>query len=79
MKHRPGALCAELSSQLPDYLDGEAKETICREIEAHLAECSDCRIVIDTMKKTIALYRAAPREEVPGNVHQRLVKLLNLE
>lgn len=79
MKHQPGELCAELSSQLPDYLDGEAKEAICREIEAHLAECSDCRIVIDTMKKTIALYRAAPREAVPGNVHQRLVKLLNLE
>jgi anti-sigma factor RsiW len=79
MKHRPGEWCAELSSQLPDYLDGEAKETICREIEAHLAECQDCRVVIDTLKKTIGLYRTAPREEVPGEVHQRLVKVLNLD
>lgn len=79
MKHRPGELCAELSSQLPDYLDGEAKEAICREIEEHLAGCDDCRVVIDTLKKTISLYRAAPREEVPGEVHNRLVKMLKLE
>ncbi len=62
MKHHPRELCSELSSQLPDYLDGDAKEAICREIEEHLAGCDDCRVVIDTLKKTISLYRAAPRE-----------------
>ncbi len=79
MKHQHTDLCAELSSQLPDYLDGAAKETICRAIEEHLAECEDCRVIVDTMKKTITLYREAPLETVPSDVHARLVRVLNLD
>ena len=79
MKHIHSDLCGNLSSQLPDYLDGNAREAICRAIEEHLAECEDCRIIVDTMKKTITLYREAPPETVPSEVHRRLVKVLNLE
>ena len=79
MKHEHTELCAQLQAQLPDYLDGEAKDAICRAIEAHLASCDDCRVVVDTMKKTITLYRAAPREDVPQDVHARLVQVLKLE
>lgn len=79
MKHNKGQVCAELQAQLPDYLDGEAKEAICRAIEEHLASCEDCRVVVDTMKKTIALYRAAPRAQVPAEIHHRLVRVLHLD
>ena len=79
MKHEHTELCAQLQSQLPDYLDGEARAEICRAIEAHLADCDDCRVVVDTMKKTISLYRNAPREDVPQDVHARLVRVLKLE
>lgn len=79
MKHEHNDLCAQLQAQLPDYLDGEARAEVCRAIEAHLAECEDCRIVVDTLKKTITLYRAAPRDAVPRDVHARLVRVLNLD
>ncbi len=79
MKHEHNDLCAQLQAQLPDYLDGEARAEICRAIEAHLADCDDCRIVVDTLKKTITLYRAAPRDAVPREVHARLVRVLNLD
>lgn len=79
MKHQHTDLCSQLQAQLPDYLDGEARAEICRAIEAHLADCENCRIVIDTLKKTIALYRAAPCDEVPREVHARLVRVLNLD
>lgn len=79
MKHQHTDLCAQLQAQLPDYLDGEARAEICRAIEAHLADCENCRIVIDTLKKMIALYRAAPCNEVPREVHARLVRVLNLD
>ena len=79
MKHHPTELCAQLQSQLLDYLDGEAQEAVCRSIEEHLASCEDCRIVIDTLKKTITLYRIAPAENVPQEVHNRLVHVLNLD
>jgi predicted anti-sigma-YlaC factor YlaD len=79
MKHRHSALCAQLRAELPDYLDGEARESICRTIEEHLATCDDCRVVVDTLKKTITLYRNAPREDVPSDVHARLVRVLKLD
>ncbi len=72
-------LCEELKVQLPDYLDGEAKEAVCRAIEEHLASCDDCRVMVDTLKKTIILYRESPREPVPSDVHKRLVRVLDLE
>jgi predicted anti-sigma-YlaC factor YlaD len=72
-------LCGELRAQLPDYLDGEAQETICRAIEEHLAGCDDCRVIVDTLKKTITLYHCAPRDDVPIDVHDRLVRVLNLD
>lgn len=79
INHRRTERCAQLESQLPDYLDGEAKEAICRAIEEHLESCDNCRIVIDTLKKTISLYCRAPREDVPMAVHDRLVRTLSLE
>ena len=79
MKHKHTELCAQLEAQLPDYLDGEAKDAVCRAIEAHLASCDDCRVVVDTLKQTITLYRAAPRENVPHDVHARLVRVLKLD
>ena len=78
-KHQHTQLCEDLQSQLPDYLDGEAKEAVCRAIEEHLTTCDDCRVVVDTMKKTITLYRNAPGEDVPSDVHERLVRVLKLD
>ena len=79
MKHVHSDACSQLLTQLPDYLDGEARASICREIEKHLQSCEDCRVVVDTMKKTITLYRKVPREEVPSAVHERLVRVLKLD
>lgn len=79
MKHQHTDLCEQLQAQLPDYLDGEARAEICRAIEAHLADCDDCRIVVDTLKKTLTLYRSAPREKVSADVHARLVRVLRLD
>jgi predicted anti-sigma-YlaC factor YlaD len=79
MKHNRTERCQALQAQLPDYLDGEAKDAICRAVEEHLASCDDCRVVVDTLKKTITLYRNAPRADVPADAHERLVRVLHLD
>ena len=79
MKHMHSDACSQLMAQMPDYLDGEARASICRELEKHLQSCEDCRVVEDTIKKTIALNRNVPREEVPSAVHERLVRVLKLD
>src|SRR6187399_3046271 len=58
--------CQELLEQLGDYLDEEARQELCREIEEHLERCNDCRIVVDQTRKTIVLYQADQQVELPG-------------
>ena len=47
--------CRRMLGELSKYLDGEASEELCAEIEQHMANCEDCRIVVDTLGKTVLL------------------------
>lgn len=72
--------CSELLPELADFIDGEASREICAEIEKHMADCPDCRIVIDTLKKTIHLYRQRETQvTLPTNMRERLLTSLHLE
>ena len=68
----------ELLDNISEYLDGEASADLCAEIERHLAGCDDCRVVVDTLRKTITLYHELPQPELPPEARLRLYKLLDL-
>ena len=70
--------CDELLGDFSDYLEGEASAAVCAEIERHLEGCGSCRIVVDTLRKTVYLYHQLPQPELPGEVRERLYKTLNL-
>lgn len=71
--------CKDHLGALSDYLDGDLTPEFCTEIERHLAECGNCRIVVDTLRKTVMLYRAYGHEEVPDDAKARLFAVLELE
>lgn len=71
--------CHHLLDDLSDYLDGDASTAICAEIERHLATCENCRVVVDTMNKTVLLYRDLPQPTLPDDVRTRLFQSLDLE
>jgi predicted anti-sigma-YlaC factor YlaD len=72
--------CQSILDSLSDYVDGTLKDELCRDIEQHIASCLDCRIVVDTLKKTIYLYHAtSATEEMPEDVRERLFLRLNLD
>jgi len=75
----PDKNCKSLLGSLSDYVDGTAQEEICRELERHLADCENCRIVVDTLKKTVYLYQANVDTDLPVAVRERLFKRLNLD
>ncbi len=70
--------CRNLLEGLSLFVDGEAAPELCAEIERHLAGCPDCRIVVDTLKKTVDLYHRLPRPDMPGEVREKLYKSLDL-
>ena len=73
--------CKELLGSISDYVEGELSDDLCQEIEKHTAGCDNCRIVIDTLRKTISLYRASGEEsaEISSETRDHLFKTLNLE
>ncbi|MGD8632545.1 MAG: zf-HC2 domain-containing protein [Anaerolineales bacterium] len=71
--------CPDLLPELADFIDGTAGAEVCAEIEKHMSECPDCRIIIDTLKKTIYLYRTREvRSELPDGLRERLFTSLDL-
>lgn len=72
--------CHALIQTISDYVDGELAPALCVELERHLQDCENCQIVVDTLRKTIELYKDASVDEtVPADVRQRLYVRLNLE
>jgi anti-sigma factor (TIGR02949 family) len=71
--------CSDVINSISDYLDAEAAQDLCAQLEAHLADCPQCRIQIDTVKKTISLYRSESSLECPEQVRTRLHTVLSFE
>jgi len=73
--------CSQVLSELNDYVDGELSRELCVELEAHMDECENCQIVLDTLHKTVYLVEHLDDEpqELPGDVEYRLFAALNLE
>lgn len=77
--HHDRSSCREMLDQLSDYVDGELGEALCAQLEAHLAGCPDCRVMVDTLRRTIVLYRTQAPADLPQDVEARLYRVLNLE
>ena len=71
--------CKEMLGSLSDYIDGDLEAQLCAEIEQHMAECGNCRVVVDTLSKTVSLYREYGHEQVPPEAKERLYAVLKLE
>jgi predicted anti-sigma-YlaC factor YlaD len=70
--------CRAMLGDLSLYVDGEAGEALCDEIERHMAECEDCRVVVDTLAKTVKLYQEHGQTPLPGEARRRLFVALDL-
>lgn len=71
--------CKSLLGSLSDYVDGTAQDELCCELERHMADCENCRIVVDTLKKTVYLYKSNTDTNLPVAVRERLFKRLSLD
>jgi anti-sigma factor (TIGR02949 family) len=72
--------CEKLLGSLSEYIDGELDPELCQEIEKHLADCDNCRVVLNTTRRTIDLVHAPiEKPDLPEDVRERLFKRLNLD
>jgi len=71
--------CSEVLEQLADYLDEDARAELRRAIEDHLAHCRNCRVEVDTVRRTIVLYQADREVKIPSAVMSKLEAALMRE
>jgi hypothetical protein len=65
--------CKDLLSGISEYLDGTASEALCAEIRRHMEGCENCRVVVDSARKTIAFYKGDQLvQELPPDFQVRL-------
>jgi RNA polymerase sigma-70 factor (ECF subfamily) len=70
--------CRPFMDRFCETLGEDPSSPLCRELEKHLKDCPDCSLQVNTIKRTVEIYRALPRRKVPGEVQERLLVRLNL-
>jgi anti-sigma factor RsiW len=72
--------CQGLIRELTDYLDEALDSTSRAELEQHLGKCKNCRIIVDTTRKTIDIFcNAEPAplsQDIRTRLHEALAKRL---
>jgi len=64
--------CKKVILELTSYLDGALEASVRMDLEEHLARCTDCRLVVDTTRKTIQIFCNAEPVPLPKDVRERL-------
>jgi len=77
--HTHSGNCSQLLHEMSDYIDGQLQVELCAELERHIQTCENCRVVVNTLRKTIELYeQVTPPAELPDAVRERLFTRLQL-
>ena len=64
--------CRQVVDKISEYLDGGLDPALVRELERHLEHCEDCRVVVDTTRKTVDVFCHTEPAPLPVDVRERL-------
>ena len=65
--------CLDLLADLSEYLDDGMTVEVRRELEAHLAHCSTCEVLVDSTRKTLKIVSENFSYEIPPEVSGRIL------
>ena len=70
--------CQKKLENICDQLGDELNSERCQNLKEQLKQCPGCCAYIDTIKKTIEIYRYLPEEKISDELHHSLWKRLQL-
>jgi anti-sigma factor RsiW len=65
--------CKGCLDYLCDYLDGALSAPERAEFDRHTERCRNCRILCQTTRQTLRLYKTVPCHTIPPDVQSRLM------
>ena len=69
-------LCRDFLKELSDMLDDTASPGLREELQAHVNECPNCWVVLDTTKKTLSVFKGMEPQAIPRDLHSRLMAVI---
>lgn len=64
--------CTDLLTHLSDYFDENLTAALRSEIQVHTDSCQHCRVVLNTTRQTIEVYKGNEIYEVSDELRERL-------
>jgi predicted anti-sigma-YlaC factor YlaD len=65
--------CQDILKALDLYLEGDEADLTCAAFREHLIGCERCRIVVDTMRNTVTLFKGTGEQmTMPDECQKRL-------
>lgn len=68
--------CKDFLKEISDFLDNTTDVDTRRQLEAHINECPNCFVIVDTARQTIKVYKGMEAKTIPPQVHDRLMSAL---
>jgi anti-sigma factor RsiW len=68
--------CKSVILDLSNFIDGELDPAVRQELERHLEDCEDCKMVVDQTKLTVEVFCDSESVELPPDVKFRLHEAL---
>jgi anti-sigma factor (TIGR02949 family) len=64
--------CKQFLQELNDFLDESTDRDMKQRLQAHVNECPNCFVIVDTTRRTLEVYKGMEPQAVPENVKTRL-------
>ncbi len=77
-RHTGHPTCTTVFRHICENLDADLNSPQCRAIKAHIDDCPNCVAYLDSLKKTVSLYRVYPVPNTPAAVHRKLMAKIAL-
>ena len=69
--------CKEFLRELNEYLDESVDAASKQHWQEHIDACPNCFVIVDTTKRTLAVYKGVDEQEVPDDVRTKVWKALD--
>jgi hypothetical protein len=64
--------CRQFLQELNDFLDETTDRDMKLRLQAHVNECPNCFVIVDTTRRTMEVYKGMEPQAIPENVKVRL-------